>query len=153
MLLVPTWFRAVCELLHARDGPWRDTYIRRQRPPRRLGTGEVRAVVVVPEGRGPLLQRVYVVPGADRGVPELAPGVGVKRVVAVPARGVVGAGALREKQVGRVAVALRRSHTAAQMDRDRNRYLVALTYQDFTPAPRFDGRTGEDAFVTPSLGL
>jgi hypothetical protein len=26
---VPTWFRAVCELLHARDGPWRDTYIRR----------------------------------------------------------------------------------------------------------------------------
>jgi hypothetical protein len=32
-----------------------------------------------------LLQRVYVAPGADRGVPELAPGVGVKRVVAVRA--------------------------------------------------------------------
>ena len=76
-------------------------------------------MVVLPEGCGPLLQRVYVAPGADRGVPELAPGVGVKRVVAVRARGVVGVGTLREEQVGREALALRRGRTASQMDRDR----------------------------------
>jgi hypothetical protein len=86
-------------------------------------------------------------------------GVVLEHVRVLPGRTVrrVGVGAvvvpLRHDQVGGVAVALGRGLAAVEVDGDRDRQLVPMAYHDGPVPPGLDGRTGEDAVVTPDLGL
>ena len=105
-----------------------------------LRSAKVHAMVVIPEGRGPLLLRVDV---------ELAPSVKrPSRLGTVPMVGVGGA-TPREYQVGGVAVALRWRSAPVQVRRDRNRQLITVANNDLATAAALDGGTGEDSIVAP----
>src|SRR5687768_2016733 len=108
-----------------------------QSPPD-VRTGEIHAVVVVPEGRGALLQRVGVVLGVPR-TPHARRAVSCHRMV-------VGH-VLRRDQVGRVAVAPRGSPPAVQVRGDRHGQLVTLANYDLPTTACLYGRTGEDPIV------
>src|SRR5215207_3716546 len=101
-------------------------------------------MVVVPEGRGPLLVGITVVleemgASSHRAVPRM-------RRSTVPM-------AFRQDQVGGVAVALGGRLPAVQVRRHRDRQLVPLPNLHLPAAPGLDCRAGEDPVVAPDLRL
>lgn len=104
-----------------------------------VGTGEVHRVVVVPERRGGLLQRVGVGPrpGGDAAGDRARPGVAVVLV----------RGAGRQHRVGRVAVVLGWGAAAVQVQHGRDVELVAQRDLGRLPRPGPDRGAGERAVV------
>src|SRR5215204_4942927 len=109
-----------------------------------LGTGEVHAVVVVPERGCRLVHRVDVLLG-----PAIYPTHRDAAVAFVPVERAVS----RQDEVCWVTVALGRRHASVQVDYRRHRQFVALVDHDLPSALGLDSGTWEIALVAPDSGI
>src|SRR5215207_1567290 len=119
-------------------------YVEPSEAPPHLRSGEVHAVVVVPERSGSLLQRVGVVFEATTRSHIVHRTMFAARIVRRSPR---------HDEVRRVAVALGGSTSPVQVRGDRHRKLVGLSHDGLSTAAALYGGAGEDALVAPYLRL